>query len=74
VISTTRFGYWTKACPKPITEKTIAGSEDMTLPFVAITFPFYFTHFSSIKSVAFKCLCIKYMQSEKLNKEISSIT
>jgi hypothetical protein len=63
-----------KHVQRPITEKTIAGSEDMTLPSVAIALPFYFTHFSSIESVAFRCLCIKYMQSEKLNKETASIS
>jgi hypothetical protein len=63
-----------KHVQRPITEKTIAGSEDMTLPSVAIAFPFYFTHFSSIKSIAFRCLCIKCMQSEKLNKEIAKWT
>jgi len=63
-----------KHVERPLTETTIAGSEDMTLPSVGIALPFYFTHFSSIKSVAFRCLCIKYMQSEKLNKEIAKWT
>jgi hypothetical protein len=43
----------------------------MTFPSMAIALPFYYTHFSSIESVAFRCLC---MQSEKLNKESASIT
>jgi hypothetical protein len=67
-------GIGQKHVQRPITEKTIVGSENMTLPSVAIAFLFYFTHFSSIESVAFRCLCIKYMQSEKLNKETASIT
>ncbi len=46
----------------------------MTLPSMAIALPFYFTHFSSIESVAFKYLCINYMQSAKLNKESANIT
>jgi hypothetical protein len=60
-----------KHVQRPRTEKTIAGSEDMTLPSVAIALPFYFTHFSSIKLVALRYLCIKRMQSEKLKKEIA---
>jgi hypothetical protein len=85
VISTTGFWVLDKSMSKPITQITVAGNGDMTLPSMtkllkayfdpelAIAPPFLLYSFLFSESVAFRCLCQNYMQREKLNKEITSI-